>query len=85
MAPHLHSCLQGQEEGLQPGHLLHQLPAFSSYKQPAALLGDIDSEEESLNTVQDDTGAEVLAVCSFLTIFFLSMFTPKLRNTTNQW
>ena len=24
--PHLHSLLQGQEKGLQPGHLLHQLP-----------------------------------------------------------
>ena len=27
----------------------------------------------------------VLAVCFFLTSFFLPVFTPKLRNTTNQW
>ena len=27
----------------------------------------------------------VLSVCSSYTSFFLAMFAPKLRNTTNQW
>ena len=38
-----------------------------------------------LRMTLEPTSMTVLAVCSFLTIFFLSMITPKLRNTTNQW